>query len=118
MDDFNVAARVQDLCKARSWSLYRLAKEAGMPYSSLSTILYKTAAPSIASIERLCTGFGITLAQFFSAEDEYARGAGARSASGNGTWNSTTSAHFASFRNCRKKEKEMGQEKYVPKLDA
>ena len=41
MDDFNVAARVQDLCKARSWSLYRLAKEAGMPYSSLSTILYK-----------------------------------------------------------------------------
>ena len=73
MDDFNVAARVQDLCKARSWSLYRLAKEAGMPYSSLSTILYKTAAPSIASIERLCTGFGITLAQFFSAEDEYAR---------------------------------------------
>jgi transcriptional regulator with XRE-family HTH domain len=42
-------------------------------YSSLSTILYKTAAPSIASIERLCTGFGITLAQFFSAEDEYAR---------------------------------------------
>ena len=56
MDDFNVAARVQDLCKARSWSLYRLAKEAGMPYSSLST-----------------TGFGITLAQFFSAEDEYAR---------------------------------------------
>ena len=38
--------------------------------------------------------------------------------SGNGTWNSTTSAHFASFRNCRKKEKEMGQEKYVPKLDA
>ena len=73
MEDFNVAARVQDLCKARSWSLYRLAKEAGMPYSSLSTILYKTAAPSIASIERLCTGFGITLAQFFSVEDEYAR---------------------------------------------
>lgn len=73
MADFNVANRVQELCKARSWSLYRLAKEANMPYSSLSTLLYKTAAPSIASIERLCTGFGITLAQFFSVEDEYAR---------------------------------------------
>ena len=73
MEDFNVAARVQELCKARSWSLYRLAKEAGMPYSSLSTILYKTAAPSIASIERLCTGFGITLAQFFSVKDECAK---------------------------------------------
>lgn len=73
MEDFNVAARVQDLCKARSWSLYRLAKEADMPYSSLSTILYKTTAPSIASIERLCNGFDITLAQFFSVEDEYAK---------------------------------------------
>ena len=34
MDDFNVAARVQDLCKARSWSLYRLAKEAGRIHRS------------------------------------------------------------------------------------
>ena len=72
MDDFNVAARVQDLCKARSWSLYRLAKEAGMPYSSLRTILYKKAAPSIASLEKLCTGFCITPAPIFSAGDEYA----------------------------------------------
>ena len=42
MADFNVADRVLELCKARSWSLYRLAHEADMPYSSLSTVLYKT----------------------------------------------------------------------------
>lgn len=73
MADFNVADRVLELCKARSWSLYRLAHEADMPYSSLSTVLYKTASPSLASIKKICNGFGITLSQFFSEENECAR---------------------------------------------
>ena len=68
MADFNVADRVLELCKARSWSLYRLAHEADMPYSSLSTVLYKTASPSLVSIEKICSGFGITLSQFFSED--------------------------------------------------
>ena len=73
MADFNVADRVLELCKARSWSLYRLAHEADMPYSSLSTVLYKTASPSLVSIEKFCSGFGITLSQFFSEENELAK---------------------------------------------
>ena len=73
MADFNVADRVLELCKARSWSLYRLAHEADMPYSSLSTVLYKTASPSLVSIEKICSGFGITLSQFFSKENELAK---------------------------------------------
>lgn len=73
MTDFNVADRVLELCKARSWSLYRLAHEADMPYSSLSTVLYKTASPSLVSIEKICDGFGITLSQFFSKENELAK---------------------------------------------
>ena len=72
MESFNIAARVQELCQARSWSLYRLAHESEMSYSTLSTVLYKTAAPSLASIEKLCNGFGITFAQFFSADNERA----------------------------------------------
>ena len=73
MADFNVADRVLELCKARSWSLYRLAHEADMPYSSLSTVLYKTVSPSLVSIEKICSGFGITLSQFFSEENELAK---------------------------------------------
>ena len=73
MADFNVADRVLELCKARSWSLYRLAHEADMPYSSLSTVLYKTASPSLVSTEKICSGFGITLSQFFSEENELAK---------------------------------------------
>lgn len=73
MSAFIISDRVQELCKARSWSLYRLAKEAGIPYSTLSTVLHKTSAPSLASIEKICAGFGITLAQSFSLDDERAK---------------------------------------------
>lgn len=73
MADFSISNRVQELCKARSWSLYRLAHEAEMSYSTLSTVLNKTAAPSLASIEKICNGFGITLSQFFSEENECAK---------------------------------------------
>ena len=73
MNDFDVLSRIRELCAARSWTYYRLAKESKIPYSSLSTMLHKTYAPSIPSLIKICDGFGITLAQFFSEEDETAQ---------------------------------------------
>ncbi|MEY8232553.1 helix-turn-helix transcriptional regulator [Oscillospiraceae bacterium 50-16] len=70
MDNFNVVDRIKELCDTRSWTFYRLAKEAGIPYSSLSTMLHKSYVPTLPSLMKLCDGFGITLAQFFSPEDE------------------------------------------------
>ncbi len=70
MRDVDVVDRIKELCESRSWTYYRLAKEAGIPYSTLSTMLHKTNIPSVPSIMKLCDGFGITLAQFFSSEDE------------------------------------------------
>lgn len=70
MANFDVIQRIKELCEARSWSYYRLAKEADIPYSTLSTMLRKTNVPSVPTIEKLCTGFGISLSQFFLPEDE------------------------------------------------
>lgn len=70
MEDFDVLARIQELCELRSWTYYRLAKEADIPYSTLNTMLRKTNAPTVHTLQKLCTGFGITLEQFFSAEDK------------------------------------------------
>ena len=70
MNDFDVMGRIEELCKARSWSYYRLAKESGIPYSTLNTMLHKTYVPTVPSLMKICDGFGITLAQFFSAGDE------------------------------------------------
>lgn len=70
MQEFDVVARIQELCKSRSWTYYRLAKASGIPYSTLSTMLHKTNVPSVPSLMKICDGLGITLAQFFSGEDE------------------------------------------------
>lgn len=73
MNDFDVMGRIKELCASRSWTYYRLAKEAGIPYSSLSTMLHKTYVLTVPSLMKICDGFGITLAQFFSEEDEAAK---------------------------------------------
>lgn len=73
MENFDVTGRIKELCTLRSWTYYRLAKESGIPYSTLNTMLHKTAAPSIPTLERICSGFGISLAQFFSIENEFSK---------------------------------------------
>lgn len=64
--------RIKGLCAARSWTIYRLAKEANINHAALNTMLRRTSIPSVPSLMKICDGFGITLAQFFSLEDETA----------------------------------------------
>lgn len=70
MVEMDVIQRIKELCDARSWTYYRLAKESGITYSTLSTMLHKTNVPSVPTLAKICSGFGITMAQFFSPEDE------------------------------------------------
>jgi len=72
MQEKEIIERIQSLCKARSWTSYRLAKESGITYSTLCTMLHKANAPSIPTLIKICDGFGITLAQFFDAQDDRA----------------------------------------------
>lgn len=73
MQEFDVVGRIQELCQSRSWTYYRLAKASGIPYSTLSTMLHKANVPSIPSLIKICDGFGITLAQFFSGRGQRRR---------------------------------------------
>ena len=73
MQEFDVIARIKELCASRSWTYYRLAKESSIPYSTLSTMLHKTNIPSVPSLMKLCEGFDISIARFFSDEDESAK---------------------------------------------
>ena len=70
MHENDVIERIKSLCKLRSWSYYRLAKESGITYSTLCTMLHKSNAPSITTLIKICTGFGISLSQFFDDDIE------------------------------------------------
>lgn len=65
MTEFPVIARIQQLVTLRGWSYYKLAKQSGIPYSTLNTMMLKTNAPSIATLTKICRGLDISLAQFF-----------------------------------------------------
>ena len=62
MRDKDVIQHIQDLCKERSWTYYRLAKEADIPYSTLNNMVNRTNIPTIPTLQKLCDAFGITLA--------------------------------------------------------
>lgn len=67
--DFNVNARIKELCEERNYSYYELAKRSEIPYSTLNTMLLKENQPSLSTLRKICNGFGITLLQFFNTED-------------------------------------------------
>ena len=54
----------------RGWSIYRLSVESDLPQSTLINMFNRETQPSIATLEAICTGFGITLAEFFAEAEE------------------------------------------------
>lgn len=68
--EFNVLEKITQERLARGWSEYTLAKNSGIAQSTISTWYRKDLQPSVASIEKICKGLDITLAQFFSYENQ------------------------------------------------
>ena len=65
----DVTKKLMLILEDRGWSEYRLAKESNLPYSTVLNIFQRNSQPSISTLEAMCNGLGITLAQFFT-EDE------------------------------------------------
>lgn len=61
--------RLHQLLKERGWTEYKLSKECGLAQSTIGNIFRRNTVPSVATLETICTGFGITLAQFFAEGD-------------------------------------------------
>lgn len=67
MDINSISQRIKELCTARGWSYYRLAKEAGFQQSILKPILKEKNMPSIYTLSKICKAFGISLSTFFKS---------------------------------------------------
>ncbi|MCL1895577.1 MAG: helix-turn-helix domain-containing protein [Clostridiales bacterium] len=65
----DVNERIQKYMIARGWTGYRLAKESGLSNSTIANIFRRNNAPGIVTLESICGGLGITLAQFFADND-------------------------------------------------
>ena len=62
-------AIIKELMEERGWSEYRLAIASGLSQSTVANIFNRNTTPSVATLESICNGFGITLAQFFAEGD-------------------------------------------------
>lgn len=61
--------RLRQLLNERGWSEYKLAKRCGLSESTVANIFRRNTVPSIAALETICSGFGITMSQFFAEGD-------------------------------------------------
>ena len=66
MNENEVLERIQYFLKLKHWSIYKLAKESKLPYSSLNNIFVRKTSPTIPTLEKICDGFGISVSEFFS----------------------------------------------------
>ena len=68
---FDVLKKIDKERELRGWSEYTLAKNADLTQSTISTWFRKGLQPSVASLEKICAAFGITLSQFFEENAAY-----------------------------------------------
>lgn len=61
--------RLRQILNERGWSEYKLAKRCGLSESTVANIFRRNTVPSIATLETICSGFGITMSQFFAEGD-------------------------------------------------
>jgi len=66
----DILGRITELREARGWSVYRLAKEAGISQSTITNLYKRENAPTVSTLEALCSALGLSMAQFFGGLDE------------------------------------------------
>lgn len=65
-----VRTRLLALLEKKKLSIHKLAMQSGVPPSTIKNILYgKSVNPGIVTIKMLCDGLGITLKEFFDAQE-------------------------------------------------
>ena len=67
----DIINRINELCEERGISKYRLSQLTGISQSAFSKMNRQQASLTIENIKRICDALGISLAQFFSDDQNY-----------------------------------------------
>jgi len=62
----DILATITAYREERGWTEYQLAEHSGLPQSTISSWYRKNMIPTIPSLEKICTAFGITMSQLFA----------------------------------------------------
>lgn len=65
-----IAKRIKELCDKKQMSMYALSQKTNISQSSLSNLMKRGSIPTFFTLDRICEGLGITLAQFFAEDGE------------------------------------------------
>ena len=68
----NILEKIRAYRLERNWTEYQLAEKSNLPQSTISSWYRKNQIPTIPSLEKICTAFNVTLAQFLTEETENA----------------------------------------------
>lgn len=64
IEDF-VSQRLENLCTEKDISRYELSQKTGVSQNALSKIVKSKQLPKLDTLERICEGFSISIAEFF-----------------------------------------------------
>lgn len=62
----DIHEKLQQMLDERGWTKYQLAKRSNLSDATIANIYRRNTIPSIATLDAICRGFGITLSQFFA----------------------------------------------------
>ena len=65
----DILATITKYREERGWTEYQLAEHSVLPQSTISSWYRKNMVPTIPSLEKICSAFGITLSQLFAEGD-------------------------------------------------
>ena len=60
-----VIERISEMLSQRHWTIYRLAKESDIPYSSLNNLFVRNTMPTISTLIKICEGLNVSMSEFF-----------------------------------------------------
>lgn len=62
----NILTTITELREERGWTEAVLSEQSGLPQSTISSWYRKNSSPTVASLEKVCKAYGITLSQLFA----------------------------------------------------
>ena len=66
----DILKKIDTLRKERGWSINNLAMEALLTQSTLNNLYSRKTEPKLSTLRAICSAFGITLAEFFTDDNE------------------------------------------------